>query len=154
MTEIQGRAARLGCQQRSCLGWRIDARGNAKLFQLLYVTLLEMKFCAAFAAWSKEHYPLEFHSTTTCHVSIPAQQRLRDTVHVLDLKGQHKPIAFCSGWHASTHLPRQYLMRQALLCIAEFLSVTEIQLRITPFSDCGRFVKTSFTLQPNGFFRH
>ena len=66
VTEIQRRAAWLGCQQRSCLGWRIDARGNAKLFQLLYVPLLEMKFCAAFAAWSKEHNPLELHSTATC----------------------------------------------------------------------------------------
>src|SRR4051794_13792655 len=45
-----------------------------------------MKFCATFAAWSKEHYPLEFHSTTTCHVSISAQQHSRDSVHVLDLK--------------------------------------------------------------------
>ena len=74
-------------QQRSCPGWRIDARGNANLFQRLYVPLLEMKFCAAFATWPKEHHPLKFHSTTTCHVSISAQQRLRDTVHVLDLKG-------------------------------------------------------------------
>jgi len=74
-------------QQRSCLGWRIDARGNANLFQRLYVPLLEMKFCAAFAAGSKEHNPLELHPATTCHISISAQQRLRDTVHVLDLKG-------------------------------------------------------------------
>src|SRR5664279_4049701 len=85
-------------QRRSCLDWRIDARGKARLFQLPYVPLLEAEFRAACAAWSKEHHPLECHSTTTGHVSISAQQRLRDSVHVLDLKG-HKPISVCSGWH-------------------------------------------------------
>ena len=86
---------------RSCFDWRIDAGGNARLFQFLYVPLLEVKFCAACAVWSNEHHPLECHSTTTGHVSISAWQRLRDSVHVLDLKGQ-KSISFCSGWHAST----------------------------------------------------
>src|SRR5271157_912392 len=46
-------------QLRSCLDWRIDAGGNARLFQLLYVPLLEVKFCAACAVWSKEHHPSE-----------------------------------------------------------------------------------------------
>src|SRR5271166_462761 len=88
-------------QLRSCLDWRIDAGGNARLFQLLYVPFLEVKFCAACAVWSKEHHPLECHPTTTGHVSISAWQRLRDSVHVLDRKRQ-KPVSFCSGWHAST----------------------------------------------------
>jgi hypothetical protein len=43
-------------QHRSCLDWRIDAGGKAKLFQLLYVPLLEVKFCAACTARSKEHH--------------------------------------------------------------------------------------------------
>src|SRR5271165_504344 len=90
-------------QHRSCLGWRIDTGGKAKLFQLLYMPLLEVNFCAACAAWSKENHPLKCHSTTTGHVGIPAQQRLRDSIHILDLEGR-KPISFCSSWHASTRV--------------------------------------------------
>src|SRR5271166_2712669 len=86
----------------SVMSWLEDRHGRqGQLFQLLYVPLLEVKFCAACAAWSKENHPLERHSTTTGHVGIPAQQRLRDSIHILDLEGR-KPISFCSGCHAST----------------------------------------------------